>query len=260
VLMNLMINAAEALGEGEGTITIRTEARHLDAHELAATVFSPQLIEGPYVVLSVRDTGVGMTPEVLSRIFDPFFSTKFTGRGLGLPAVVGIVRAHHGGLRVHSTPGAGSTFELLLRAQPGRATVAADDRQVPDEATLARWRTTGTVLVVDDENGVRELLKSVLERAGFTVVIAEDGREAVEAFRPIADSVTLALIDLTMPGLDGRETLAAMRSIKPDLRAILMSGYSPADMVSAASHGFLQKPFTPYTVRKAVWKTVTLGT
>jgi signal transduction histidine kinase/CheY-like chemotaxis protein len=260
VLMNLMINAAEALGEGEGTITIRTDARHLDAHELAGTVFSPQLIEGPYVVLSVRDTGVGMTPEVLSRIFDPFFSTKFTGRGLGLPAVVGIVRAHHGGLRVYSTPGAGSTFELLLRAQPGRASVAADDRQVPDEATLARWRTTGTALVVDDENGVRELLKSVLERAGFTVVIAEDGREAVEAFRPIADTVTLALIDLTMPGLDGRETLAAMRSIKPDLRAILMSGYSPADMVNAASHGFLQKPFTPYTVRKAVWKTVTLGT
>jgi signal transduction histidine kinase len=260
VLMNLVINAAEALGEGQGTLAIRTESRHLDGRALAATVFSPQLIPGRYVVLSVSDTGVGMTAEVLSRIFDPFFSTKFTGRGLGLPAVVGIVRAHQGGLRVESMPGAGSTFELLLRAQNGRATVAADERQVPDEATLARWRTTGTVLVVDDENGVRELLRSVLERAGLTVVMAEDGREAVEAFRPIADTVSLALIDLTMPGLDGRETLAAMRGIKPDLQALLMSGYSPADVVNAGSYGFLQKPFTPYTVRRALWKAITQGT
>jgi signal transduction histidine kinase len=260
VLMNLVINAAEALSDRHGTITIRTQARDFDAHELAATVLSPQLMAGRYVALSVHDTGAGMTPEVLSRIFDPFFSTKFTGRGLGLPAVVGIVRAHQGGLRVETTPGAGSTFEMLLRAQPGRAAVAADQRQVPDETTLARWRTTGTALVVDDESGVRELLRSVLERAGLTVVMAEDGREAVEMFRTIADTVSVALIDLTMPELDGREALAAMRSVKPDLRAVLMSGYSPADVVKAESHGFLQKPFTPYTVRRALWKALTPGT
>ena len=260
VLMNLVINAAEALPDGRGSITVRTEVRTLGSQDLAGTVFSPQLSEGRYVVLSVRDTGEGMTPEVQARIFDPFFSTRFTGRGLGLPAVVGIIRAHQGGLRVESTPGAGSTFEMLLRAQPGRAAVAADYQQVPDETTLARWRTTGTALVVDDESGVRELLRSVLERAGFTVVMAEDGSEAVEMFRKIADNVSVAMIDLTMPGLDGREALAAMRAVKPDLRAVLMSGYSPADIVNADTHGFLQKPFTPYTVRKALWKAVTQGT
>lgn len=136
----------------------------------------------------------------------------------------------------------------------------ADQVQIPDETTLARWRTTGTALVVDDENGVRELLRSVLERAGFTVVVAEDGRKAVEVFHPIADTVSLALIDLTMPDLDGRQTLDAMRTIKPDLRAVLMSGYSPSDVKNAESYGFLQKPFTPYMVRKAVWKAITLGT
>ena len=138
--------------------------------------------------------------------------------------------------------------------------VAGDQRKVPDETTLARWRTTGTALVVDDEAGVRELLRSILERAGLTVVMAEDGREAVETFRAIADTVTVALVDLTMPGLDGREALAEMRSVRPDLQAVLMSGYSPAEAVNAGSHGFLQTPFTPYTVRKALWKALTPST
>jgi signal transduction histidine kinase/CheY-like chemotaxis protein len=259
VVMNLVINAAEALGEGEGTISISTRAKTLTARELADTVFSPHLKEGRYVSLSVRDTGIGIAPEMLSHIFDPFFTTKFVGRGLGLPAAVGIVRAHNGALRVESTPGAGSTFELLLRAQSGRATVDGDPIDIPDEATLAKWRTTGTALVVDDESGVRELLKSILERAGLKVVLVEDGNQAVELFRTIAGDVTVALIDLTMPGLDGREALASMRMVKPDLRAVLMSGYSPADVVHATSHGFLQKPFTPYTVRKALWKAISPG-
>jgi DNA-binding NtrC family response regulator len=138
--------------------------------------------------------------------------------------------------------------------------VAGDQTDVPDEATLARWRAAGTVLVIDDEAGVRELLKSILERAGLKVVLASDGQQALETFRTMSDSITLALIDLTMPGLDGREALAAMRAVKPDLRAVLMSGYSPADIVNSDVHGFLQKPFTPYTVRMALWKALIPGT
>lgn len=264
VLMNLVINAGEALGvslgDGEGTITIATAYRHVTARELATTAFSSQLQEGRHVTLSVSDTGTGMPADMLSRIFDPFFTTKFTGRGLGLPAVLGIVRAHNGAMRVESTPGVGSMFEVLLRAQSKSASGTADKTEVPDEATLARWRTTGTALVVDDESGVRELLRSVLQRAGLQVIVAENGREGVEKFRANADTVRIVLVDLTMPGLDGREALAEMRKIKPDLHAVLMSGYTASDIADADARGFLQKPFTPYTIRQAVWKALTPDT
>jgi len=292
LLMNLVINAGEALREGEGTITIATGYRAVTSRELAAIVFNTELQEGRYVSLRVGDTGTGMPPDMISRIFDPFFTTKFTGRGLGLPAVLGIVRAHDGAMRVDSTPGVGSTFELLLRAATEgtetnattegtetnatetteatetnatettegtetNATETTEVTEMPDEATLARWRTTGTALVVDDERGVRDLLRSILQRVGFQVVVAENGRDGVEKLRAIAGTVRLALIDLTMPGLNGLEALAEMRRIKPDLRAVLMSGYASSAVADADSHGFLQKPLTPYTVREAVWKALT---
>jgi PAS domain S-box-containing protein len=259
-LMNLVLNAAETIGEHGGAITIATGARHVSAQELATTVFSPELQEGPYVSLSVRDTGAGMSADILTRIFDPFFTTKFTGRGLGLPAVVGIVRAHKGALRVESAPDAGSTFELLLRAQPGRVTVGARHPDTPDEATLARWRVTGTALVIDDEAGVRELMRSILQRAGMKVETAVGGREGVERFRSLGDAVRIVFVDLTMPQLDGREALAAMRAIRSDLTAVLMSGYTPDDLAASGAHGFLQKPFTPYTVRRAMWLALTPNT
>jgi signal transduction histidine kinase len=283
LLMNLAINAGEALREGEGTITIATGCRAVTSRELAATVFTTVLQEGRYVSLTVSDTGTGMPRDMISRIFDPFFTTRFTGRGLGLPAVLGIVRAHDGAMRVDSTPGVGSTFELLLRAATEgtetnatettegtetnatettegtetNATETTEATEMPDEATLARWRTTGTALVVDDERGVRDLLRSILHRVGFQVVVAENGRDGVETLRAIAGTVRLALIDLTMPGLNGLEALAEMRRIQPDLRAVLMSGYASSAVADADSHGFLQKPLTPYTVREAVWKALT---
>ena len=254
VLMNLLINAAEAVGEGEGHITIATAETLATSESLAGGMFSPELDAGRYVSLSVSDTGSGMTPEVKARIFEPFFTTKFTGRGLGLPAVAGIVRAHKGGLRVTTTPGSGSTFELLLPIQPTDSDPPPPRGDVRADRSLTKWKTSGTVLVVDDESGVRDLMRAVLERAGLRVVLADDGRAGVAAFLTIADHVRLVLLDLTMPGLDGREALAAMRRIKPDLPAILMSGYSPADIVNAGPHAFLQKPFTPASVRQAVRK------
>jgi two-component system cell cycle sensor histidine kinase/response regulator CckA len=283
LLMNLAINAGEALREGEGTITIATGCRAVTSRELAATVFTTVLQEGRYVSLTVSDTGTGMPRDMISRIFDPFFTTRFTGRGLGLPAVLGIVRAHDGAMRVDSTPGVGSTFELLLRAATEgtetnatetteatetnatettegtetNATETTEATEMPDEATLARWRTTGTALVVDDERGVRDLLRSILQRVGFQVVVAENGPDGVEKLRAIAGTVRLALIDLTMPGMNGLEALAEMRRIQPDLRAVLMSGYASSAVADADSHGFLQKPLTPYTVREAVWKALT---
>jgi CheY-like chemotaxis protein len=203
------------------------------------------------VSLSVSDTGAGMTPETAARIFDPFFSTKFTGRGLGLAAVIGITRAHKGALRVETQRGAGSTFELLLPAQQSPA-VALAAPGITNASDLANWRSSGTVLVVDDQLGVRNLTRSVLERAGLTVILADSGEQGVHAFREQDRDVRLVMIDLTMPGLDGRETLTELRRIRPGVPAILMSGYSTDDLARSREHVFLQKPFTPAALRTAV--------
>jgi signal transduction histidine kinase/CheY-like chemotaxis protein/PAS domain-containing protein len=249
LIMNLVFNAAEALQQGDGTITLRTAAAAKTSAELEQSVFSPALPPGEYVSLSVSDTGSGMTSETVARIFDPFFSTKFTGRGLGLSAVVGIVRAHKGAMQVQSALGEGSTFELLLPAHEGAATTSPVDRSPADHASLATWRTSGTALVIDDERGVRDLVRAVLERAGMTVITAESGERGVEAFAGAVDEIRVVLVDLTMPGLDGRETLAAIRQRRPEVPAILMSGYSPADLINSPAYAFLHKPFMPATLR-----------
>ena len=252
LVMNLVINAAEALADESGIITIRTTSGRRTAQDLSQSVFSPQLDEGDYVSLSVADTGSGMSEETVARIFDPFFSTKFTGRGLGLAAVVGIVRAHKGALRVESRVGAGSTFELMLPAREGSLPPPPEALSLATDAALAAWRTTGTALVIDDEQGVRELVRSVLERAGMTVLVADNGESGVREFQKVAGHVRVVLVDLTMPGLDGRQVLAEMQKIRADVPAILMSGYSPADLVNSPSHAFLPKPFTPARLRSIV--------
>jgi signal transduction histidine kinase/CheY-like chemotaxis protein/PAS domain-containing protein len=252
LLANLLINAAEALPDGAGTVTIRTGCGWRTANELSRTAFSPQLSDGDYVSVSVTDTGAGMTPETLARIFDPFFSTKFTGRGLGLAAVIGITRAHKGALRVETRKGSGSTFELLLPAQQRPAVTLPTAGAAGAPSDLAHWRSSGTVLVVDDQLGVRNLTRSVLERAGLTVILADSGQQGVDVFRELTGEIRLVMIDLTMPGLDGRETLAAMRRINAGVSAILMSGYSPEDLVRSRDYLFLQKPFTPDALRAKV--------
>jgi two-component system cell cycle sensor histidine kinase/response regulator CckA len=250
LVSNLVSNAAEALhGEG-GTITVRTAHSHRSAQELSTTIFAQELQDGDYVSLSVTDTGEGMTAATLSRIFDPFFSTRFTGRGLGLAAVVGIVRAHKGALRVESEPGSGAMFELLLPAQHTLSVHPAQVRHTAgydDSVPLA-----GTVLVIDDELGVRSIARTVLEREGLRVVLAEDGERGVAIFGQDPGSFRAVLVDLTMPVMDGHETLQQILTIRPDVPAILMSGYTPSDIDTPVPHEFLQKPFTPTTLRAAI--------
>ena len=252
LVVNLVLNAVEASSASANTVTISTSVGDRTADELANSVFSPELPAGRYVSLSIRDDGHGMSPETLARIFDPFFSTRFTGRGLGLAAVVGIVRAHKGALRVRTAVDVGSTFELLLPAQEGPATPPPEALSPAKHASLASWRTTGTALVVDDEAGVRDLVRTVLERAGMRVVVADSGEKGIAEFNAQANDVRLLLVDLTMPGLDGRETLREIRKIRPDVAAILMSGYSSADLANSDAYAFLQKPFTPATLRSLV--------
>jgi PAS domain S-box-containing protein len=241
ILMNLVLNASEALGEGGGTVVVETGVTEADAAYLAESQTFAELPPGEYVYLEVRDSGAGMTPEVRARIFDPFFTTKFTGRGLGLAAVLGIVRGHGAALRVESEPGRGSSFRLLLPP----CTVAAEPRR--PEAPAAGWRGSGVVLVVDDEDAVRALAVRVLRSAGFEVLEAADGRAGLAVFARAEDRIRFVLLDLMMPRLDGVQTLQEMRKLKPDVRAIVMSGYTEQEVTrrfaDAPPDEFLQKPF-----------------
>jgi two-component system cell cycle sensor histidine kinase/response regulator CckA len=242
IVMNLIVNASEAIGDRSGIIAISTGAMICDAAYLRSVYLNESLAEGLYVYLEVSDTGVGMTPEIQARIFDPFFTTKFTGRGLGLSALLGIVRAHKGTVKVYSEPGRGSTFKVLFPAaaepSPTPETPASDS---PPPALK------GTLLVVDDDETIRSLARRALERAGLQVLTAADGREGVELFRKFADVIDVVLLDMTMPGLNGEEAFREIRLCRPHVRVILSSGYTESEATSRFAGkglaGFIQKPY-----------------
>jgi signal transduction histidine kinase/CheY-like chemotaxis protein len=241
IVMNLVINASEAIGERSGRILVSTGLMTVDRAYLTETYLSPDLPEGDYVFLEVSDNGTGMSAETLSRIFDPFFTTKFTGRGLGLAAVLGIVRGHHGALKVYSEPGRGTTFKLLLPGVDGPAETA--DAENP----AARAVGKGTVLVVDDEETVRAVASRMLQAQGFQVVTAPEGSKALALFRE--QEFQMVLLDLTMPHMSGEETFREIRQLQPNARILLMSGYSEQEATNRFTgkglSGFVQKPFTP---------------
>jgi PAS domain S-box-containing protein len=244
VVINLILNASEAMGDEPGVVTIGAGTIEADRARLDETYLGPELPEGSYVYLDIRDSGCGMDEETKSKIFDPFFTTKFTGRGLGLAALLGIVRAHRGAVRVESEPGRGTWFRLLFPCASGSAAAAEKPIARPRE-----WRGSGMVLVVDDEEAVRDLLGHTLPRCGLSVIMASDGREAVERFREHAPNIAAVLLDLTMPGIGGLEAFVEIRKIRPDARIILSTGYSAADVAARFERqevdGFLQKPYEP---------------
>jgi PAS domain S-box-containing protein len=234
VVMNLITNASDALGDAPGGITLRTGlVEDVSADEAH-----------PFVYLEVSDTGCGMDTDTLQRIFDPFFSTKFTGRGLGLAAVMGIVESHHGHVRIRTAPGDGTTFRILFPAVPDSA-----DRE-PGRLSVPQWRGRGTVLVVEDEEGVREVVGRMLERLGFQVITAEDGIEALQRLDHHGGAMAAVLLDLSMPRMGGPEVLQQIRERRPEAPIILMSGYTEQEVASKllgpeGAVAFLQKPFLP---------------
>jgi CheY-like chemotaxis protein len=245
VVMNLVINGAEAIPAGEiGTVLVRTGVQDVDEAYIQSTVLPADLTPGQYVVLEVNDTGIGMDAHTMDRIFDPFFTTKFTGRGLGLAAVIGIVRGHKGALKIYSTPGQGTTFKVLfpVTSQP------ASEELAPSTASSHPLRLTGLILVVDDEEIVRKTAKAALERHGFAVVLASNGAEALTLYRQQGEKIAAVLLDLTMPGISGEETLRHLKSIQPDVKVILSSGYNQTEIINRfvgkGLAGFIQKPYS----------------
>jgi PAS domain S-box-containing protein len=243
VVMNLITNASESMGDTPGFISVRLHAQRADRALLSGTYLDEGLPEGLYVSLEVSDSGSGMDDETRSRIFDPFFSTKFTGRGLGLAAVLGIVRGHRGAITVRSEQGKGTTFTVLLPA--------TDSSGVPIQPTAklheGPYKGSGTVLVVDDDRTVRSVAKVMLEKAGYSCHLATGGQEALDFLADETENIDMVLLDLTMPKMSGATAFTEVKKLRPHVPIILVSGYAEEDALeqfgSEGLSGFIQKPF-----------------
>jgi two-component system, cell cycle sensor histidine kinase and response regulator CckA len=246
LVMNLVLNGGEAIGEEPGTLTVRVRTEHFTERRERPRAEGFPIVTGQYIRIDVTDSGAGMDAETRARIFEPFFTTKFLGRGLGLSAALGIVRGHRGAISVRSEPGQGTTFTVLLPIprEPRRS-----DRVSGKVSVERDLLGNGTILVADDEEGVRSLVASVLEAAGYTVALAADGLEAIERLRDLGDEVRLILLDLTMPRLGGAEAASELRQVQPSTPIIAMSGYGDIEVMQRFSDAgvddFLPKPFTP---------------
>jgi PAS domain S-box-containing protein len=253
VLSNLIVNAGEAIGEGEGEI--RVSLRILDPTETSSPRFFPtdwKPEKDTYACFEVSDTGCGIDPEQLDSIFDPFFSTRLTGRGLGLAVVLGTVRSYGGAIAVESEPGRGSMFQVFWPvAEPEAQTVHEAQADVSKP-----MKGFGLVLFVDDEAQLRDMAEMMLGVLGFDVIKAGHGLEALEFFRERKDEINLVILDLTMPGMNGWETLAALRALRPDIPVVLASGYDEAKVMEGEHaelpQAFLHKPYRMAELEAAI--------
>ncbi|MBW2703670.1 MAG: response regulator [Deltaproteobacteria bacterium] len=248
VIMNLITNASEALGSTPGAIRLAAHRCRLEKDEVAHAGGREHVPSGKYICLEVEDEGEGMDEQTLSRMFEPFFSTKFTGRGLGLAAVQGIIRSHGGGISVDSRPGDGTRIRVYWPMAVHSRVDEVESSNLGREA-LARLIPQGGVLVVDDESLVRDVVAGALRRFGFEVWTAVDGLDGLRVFEQHTDRIAVVVLDMTMPRMDGHEVFAALRSKRIDLPILLISGYHEDDALEALLKepwtGFLPKPFVP---------------
>jgi CheY-like chemotaxis protein len=251
IVMNLVINASEAIGDKSGIIAITTGYMDCDSRYIKDYWLDENITEGLYIYFEIADTGCGMGKETLAKIFDPFFTTKFTGRGLGMAAVLGIVRGHKGAIKVYSELGKGTTFKILLPVSGRPAEIFNHHTQHDD------WQGKGKVLLVDDEETVRGIGCEMLKELGFTTVTANDGREAITIFKEHPD-IRLVILDLTMPHMDGEQCFKELRQLNPDVKVIMSSGYNEQEVtqkfVGKGLVGFLQKPYKLSVLKEALQK------
>jgi PAS domain S-box-containing protein len=249
IVMNLVINASEAIGDRSGVIAITTGCMDCDRNYLKDVWLDENLNNGLYLYLEIADTGCGMDKGTLSKLFDPFFTTKFTGRGLGMSAVLGIVRGHHGAIKVYSEVGKGTSFKILLPASEKPAEVF-NGHNISDT-----WKGNGLVLLVDDEETVRGIGTEMLKELGFQVLTACDGRDALEIFKQRPD-ISFVIMDLTMPKMDGEQCFRELRQLKADVKVIMSSGYSEQEVsekfIGKGLTGFVQKPYKLSALRDAI--------
>ena len=252
VMMNILMNASEAIRDRAGTIRITGSRVRLADTDIAVSGWLGEVTPGEYIMLSVSDTGCGMDKETMSRVFEPFFSTKFAGRGLGLASVHGIVIGHRGAVRVLSAPDEGTTFELLLPiTETAYRPVFRYDRPACDMSPKGVL-----VMVAEDEEDLREISVEILQNIGFTVIAARDGQEAIDLFLERQKDVRLVILDMTMPVKSGAEVFGFIQQIAPETRIILTSGYDRDDILHKFGNsriaGFLSKPYSFEDLKQAV--------
>jgi two-component system, cell cycle sensor histidine kinase and response regulator CckA len=242
IIMNLVINASEAVGSESGVITVTTSVLDCDHIFLSGIWMYDQLEPGSYLCFEVADTGCGMDSDTLAKLFDPFFTTKFTGRGLGMAAVLGIVRGHHGAITVDSSKGQGSRFKVFLPA-----ILNGTDACAPELTSSPLSMGSGCILLVDDEEMILNLGKNMLEQLGYSVITAGDGIAALELFQRHQDEIVCVILDLTMPLLDGEQTYRELRRRDPQVHVIMSSGFNEQEVARKFAGkepaGFLQKPY-----------------
>ncbi|KAA3616492.1 MAG: PAS domain S-box protein [Calditrichaeota bacterium] len=244
IVMNLITNASEAIGKKWGRIHVTTGMHSFAGEDISQYFIAEEPENKDYCYIEVRDTGCGMSSATLKKIFDPFYTTKFTGRGLGLAAVLGIVRGHKGTIKVESDVINGTTFRAIF---PCSKKVVLNRKEV--SLTYNNLYTNTTILVVDDEETVLNVTCRILKQYGFRVISAQDGYEAVEQIKSQNDKISLVILDMTMPGLDGEATFREMRKYDPNLKVILSSGFSEQEATNKFAGkgltGFIQKPYRP---------------
>ncbi len=242
VVMNLIINASEAIGTEQGTITVSLTIAAIDAGQSEKDYLGKVITPGSYICLEVTDNGCGMDEGTKRRIFEPFYTTKFSGRGLGMSAVLGIIAAHNGALQLTSQLGFGTTFKVYL---PVQSSEPAGD--LLPHVSLMPWQGSGTVLLVEDEPQLMMVAKALIQALGFSVIEAVNGQVALEMYQQSAQSITLVLTDVGMPVMDGYTLIRELKAVNPELPIIVSSGFGDAEVTSLIHEniaGCISKPYS----------------
>jgi CheY-like chemotaxis protein len=252
VVMNLILNAAEAIGEAQGVVLVSLAKTVIEPGQSDVDYFGKAIPPGGYLVMEVTDNGCGMDEETMRRIFEPFYTTKFTGRGLGMSAVHGIITAHKGALQLASQAGQGTAFKVYL---PAQISTVAEENSAP-LAAEEQWKGSGTILLAEDEVLITVILKDMLEELGFTVITATNGKEALELYQKNAADITMVVTDIGMPIMNGYEMFSELKKLNPKLPIIISSGFGDKEVTTTiprdAVAGMLSKPYNFELLKKVL--------
>ena len=258
IVMNLIVNASDAIGDKSGVISISTNVLECDKEYIDKLNYKEGIHEGVFVSLEVTDTGCGIPSEISGKIFDPFFTTKFTGRGLGLAAVQGIIRSHKGAIKVYSEINKGTTFKVLLPVFEND--IIASNFHINNK-DMELITNNENILLIDDEESVRTIGKKMLEKLGFNVILSKDGIEGLDVIKSTPEKFSYIILDLTMPHMDGEECFREIMKLNKKQKIIMSSGYNEQEItqrfLGKGIAGFIQKPYTLTELKNTIKKVIT---